>query len=127
MSRAWNSTFQRSRKPIPKVNEERQKRLRARQFGTDGKREWVVSMRCCVSGSIGTEEWPIDPAHARETRAAGGGPECMVPLWRPVHTDYDSLPEGKFEERWGVSKEWVRQHGDMLEIEWRRILGSGED
>lgn len=93
--------------------------MREQQFGiSSGKREWIMVQRCCVTGHDGTPEWPIDPAHVGKTRAAGAGPEMMAPLWRPVHSDFDSLPEAVFEAKYGVSKTWVRQHAELLHQAW---------
>lgn len=116
---------------LKKVNPKRLRRLRAMQFGTDGKREWVMAQLCCVTGHPGDPEWPIDPAHVGDpdpdakgrTRATGAGPERLAPLWRPVHTDFDNLPADVFENKYGVSKTWVRQHAELLHEAWLSLPG----
>lgn len=96
------------------VNRARRKKLRAEQFGTDGKRGWILSKRCIVSGRADS-----DPAHVLESRGAGGGAEGMAPLNREVHVDFDNLGQDRFLEKWGVSKEDVREHARQLELEWQ--------
>lgn len=114
------------RTKIKPVNPKRLKRLRAMQ-GLDGpKARWIRSMACCVTGHPGTEEWPIDVAHVGKTRAAGGGPEQVAPLWRPVHSDFDSLPADVFEAKYGFSKDMVRAQADDLEREWQRLCAEVE-
>lgn len=95
--------------------------------GLDGpKADWIRAQPCCVTGRYGTEDWPIDVAHVGKTRGAGGDGRDVAPLWRPVHSDFDSLDQAKFEEKFGVSKEWVRQHAETLEQEWQRIVAETE-
>lgn len=116
-------------------NPERIKKLRAKQFGTDGKREWIVSMPCCVSGeSAGF--WPIDPAHTgspdpdergQSTRAAGADSTYMAPLLRPVHTHYDDLPDEKFTAIYGVSKQMVREHALSLDLKWKEMTATATE
>lgn len=128
--RAHNSTLPRPQKPMRKINPERLKKLRAKQFGTDGKREWVLSMRCGVTGLYGWAENPMEPAHTgspdpdvrgQSTRGAGADDTFLFPMLHLVHADFDSLPEAKFEELYGVSKQWVREYAEDLDREWLRL------
>lgn len=116
---------------MKKVNTDRIRRLREKQFGEgERKREWVMGMLCGVTGQPGTEQWPIDPAHAgspdpyergQSTRAAGADDTYLFPMRREVHSDYDSLDEAKWEEKYGVSKQWVREYAAKLDREWREM------
>lgn len=124
-TRAWE---RRSRKPLPrrtklrKRNPVRLGRLRAQQFGTDGKRAWVILKGCVLSGARNTSWNPVDPAHVGGTRAAGAGPECMAGLRRwPEHRDFDNLSEAAFERKYGRPKEWVTEQGHELEREWQAL------
>jgi len=108
-----------SRRSLPAVNEKRQQKLRAKQFGTDGKREWVMSLPCGLTGQLGTPENPIDPAHVGKSRGAGGGPEMMFPLLRyPAHRDFDGLSEAAFERKYKKTKGWVREQACLLHEKW---------
>lgn len=115
--------------PLRARNPERLARLEERQFGSDGKKQAVKAMRCLLSGSRGWAGNPVDAAHADRTRGAGGGPECMVPLRRyPEHVDYDSsMSEGRFEEKYGRTRQWVRAQGHAIEAEWPATLQATQD
>lgn len=124
-------------KPMNKVNEKRRAKLRAKQFGDDdeAKKKWIVSMLCGVTGEAGDEYWPIDPCHVgspdpderragQNTRGNGADSTYLFPMKRPVHTDFDNLPEAKFEAKYGVSKQWVREMARELDNEWLRKLAT---
>lgn len=49
-SRAWNSTFKRSRKPMPKVNEERLKRREEQGLVYGPYHRWVETQPCILTG-----------------------------------------------------------------------------
>lgn len=109
---------------------ERARKRRARQFG-GLKREWIMSMRCAVTGEYGTDFLPIDPAHVgspdpdergQSTRGAGADATYMAPLRRDVHNDFDNLPAGKFENVRQTSKQWIRELAAQLDHEWQGIL-----
>lgn len=110
------------RKPLPKRNEKRLKRLRAKQFGTDGKREWILSLPSIVSNERGWEGNPIDPCHVLGTRGAGHGPEGMAPMLRSEHIDFDgSMTDERFEEKYGISREVIREKTRALHEEWKTL------
>lgn len=123
----YNSTFKQPREGLKKVNHERRARLREKQFGTDGKREWIMGMLCGVTGQEGTEEFPIDPCHVgspdpdvrgQSTRGAGADDTFLFPMRREVHRAFDSLDAQRFEEVFGVSKQWVREMAVSLHEDW---------
>lgn len=129
---AWNSTLPAPEKGMRKINPKRIRKLREKQFGDDGeaKKKWIVSMLCGVTGTPGTELFPIDPAHVgspdpdergQSTRAAGADSRYLFPLRRDVHDNFDNLPEGKFEELWGVSVQWIREYAEDLDRQWLRM------
>jgi hypothetical protein len=109
---------------IKPVNHKRIKRLRAMQFGTDGKREWTLAQASCVTGRWGYDGDPMTPSHVLGTRATGAGPEGIVPMLASENTDWDSLDEAKWLEKYGSSKTWVRQHAELAHQAW---LGLPED
>ena len=119
--REWK---ERSRKPIGS-NPARIRKLRDKQFGTDGKREWIMGLPSALSGKPGNGGEPIDPAHVLKTRGAGGGPEGLAPLLRHEHTDFDgSMTDERFAERYGGrTREDVRDAARRLEEEWQRRKG----
>lgn len=100
--------------PIRKSNPERAKRVRDSQFGTDGKREWIISLPCATCGKPG----PSDPSHVR-ARGMGGvnsGPEWMIPQCRECHSRLDSPGWGvkRFEAEYGVDlAALARQYADL--------------
>lgn len=119
-TRAWQQRSRQKpntkpRKPLRARNPERLKRLRAQQFGDDGKREWVLEMPCLATGRR-----PVDPAHVLGTRGAGHGPEGMAPLHRVAHRDFDSsMSEQRFEAKYGRSRAWTRARARLLDQEWK--------
>lgn len=125
-----NSTFKRPRTGLRPINHERRKKLREKQFGVDGKREWVMAMLCGVTGLEGTEESPIDPCHVgspdpdepeQSSRGAGADSTYLFPMRREVHVAFDTLPADKFEELFGVSKQWVREYALYLHHDWLKL------
>ena len=116
--KAW---VQSCRKRLPQRNPKRLARLRAKQFGVDGKREWVVGMGCFISGSSGTRDNPVDPAHIGKTRGAGADSTRILGLLRfPYHDDYDNLPRAKFEAKHGVRHAELENRARWAEEEWQR-------
>ncbi len=118
-TRAWKD---RTRKPLPKVNRKRMKRLRAEQFGKDGKREWILSQPSALTGLMGWSGNPMTPAHVEGTRATGAGPERMAPLLWTEHLDFDSsMTDESFARRYeGRTREDVRRRARELDLEWRQ-------
>ena len=111
----------RNRKPLPKVNTKRLKKLRAKQFGKDGKREWILSLPSALTGKLPWDGNPMTPAHVGKTRGAGGGPEMMAPLLWTEHVDYDSsMTDKSFAGRYGGrTRQDVRDGARELEREWK--------
>jgi len=126
-TRAWRErTRARLRRtPILKANPERLKRLRAGQFGVDGKREWIMGLPSALTDCQGWEGDPIDPAHVDGTRGAGAGPEGMAPLRRSEHQAFDSsMTDERFIVRYGRSREYVRHRARELERAWQQTRGA---
>lgn len=117
------------RKQLPRTNPARLRRLRAQQFGTDGKRSWIMRQRSALTRLWGHEMDPIDPAHVLGTRASGAGPEGMAPLRRTEHTDFDSsMTDKRFATKYnGRTREDVRQAARRLETEWQELKGAIEE
>lgn len=112
------------KKKIAPVNRKRLAKLRAKQFGEDGKREFVLSHNCPVTGALHhprmTGLYQVDPCHVGKTRGAGGGPEMMAPLRRDVHRAFDSsMTDERFEARYGMSRDAIRQFAVWLENEFQ--------
>lgn len=101
------------------INPKRRKRLRMEQ-GLDGpKAEWIRSMPSCVTGRMGWDGDPMTVSHVLGTRAAGAGPEGIVPMLASENQDWDSLDEAKWLEKFGISKPLVREFAVQLEHQWR--------
>ena len=124
-ARAWEARSRAElprRTPLKAANPVRIRRLRARQFGTDGKREWIISLPSALTGRAG----PCDPAHVLGTRGAGAGPEGLAPLRREEHTDFDgSMTDERFRARYnGRSRQDVRDAARRLDAEWKHSKGA---
>lgn len=104
--------------PLPKRNHARVKRLREEQFGDDGYREHILSLRCLVTGRR-----PVDPAHVLGTRGAGAGPEGLAPLSREIHDAFDSsMTEKRLMEVHGFTREPIREWARAHRAEWEAGL-----
>lgn len=90
------------------------------QFGDDGKHEFVLTLPSCVTGRWGWDQDPMTASHVLGTRATGAGPEGMVPMLASENTDWDSLDEAKWIEKYGVSKPLVRDMARELDGIWQR-------
>jgi len=112
-----------------KRNPQRMARLRAAQFGTDGKREWILSLRSALTGRRAREGDPMTPAHVLGTRATGAGPEGMAPLLWSEHVDFDSsMTDLRFAWRYGGhTRDGVRAAARRLEQDWQRMKKGAED
>jgi len=117
-ARAWQDRSRADlprRTPLRAINRTRIQRLRASQFGTDGKRSWIVSRRCENCRKPG----PSDPAHGDGTRASGADSTCLVPLCRFCHFDFDNLSGAHFLKKHGGPKEHLTRRGYELDREFR--------
>ena len=72
---------------------------------------------CEVTGLTAARSYQIDPAHMK-SRGSGGDLTVLVPLWRPVHQDYDLASEAQFLATWGRTKESVRVTAPMYHDAW---------
>ena len=72
------------RTPLAKRGKNYEKN-REKQFGTDGKREWIISLPCVVC-----RRSPVDPHH-EPPRSLGGKSKDLVPLCRRCHWETHNL------------------------------------
>jgi hypothetical protein len=105
-----------------RLNPRNAKRRKARYQKCFGeKSEWMrEAYPCCaLTGKAGSDFLPIDHAHVLGTRGAGADSSGIIPLWRPVHVDFDgSMTDARFEAKWGKSREWVRIRTREIHAEW---------
>jgi len=62
-------------------------------------------------------------AHMK-SRGAGGTYKDIVPLCAIVHRDFDEMPESKFCERYGRTKQSVRDRAPVYQQLWEDHRGS---
>lgn len=108
-------------KRINPVNRKRRKRLWERNYGE--KAEWIRQLNCEVTGRVAEDGWKIDAAHtkARGMGGCGGDKTHLVPLERTVHLDFDELPEARFAEKYGRTKQSVREAAARYESRWQGV------
>ena len=112
------------KKKVNPTNRKRRAKLRSQQFGDDGKREFVLSHNCPVTGALHHPKedslFQVDPCHVGGTRGAGHGPEMMAPLRRDVHRAFDSsMTDERFAERYGMTRDAIRAFARQLEDSFR--------
>lgn len=108
------------------INRKRIKKLRMEQ-GLDGpKAEWIRTLPSCVTGRWGWEGDPMTVSHVLGTRATGAGPEGTVPMLATENTDWDSLDEAKWLDKYGISKPFVRELAVELNATWNRVIAELE-
>lgn len=115
---AWNSTLpvgkppRRRKHPNP-VNWKRRRRLKEKQFGP--KRDWIITLACCVCGRM--TEGGNHPHHAK-TRGSGGTAADLVPLCWEHHNDCHRLgySQHQMEHDWQLS---LTEAAKRYESEWR--------
>lgn len=99
---------------IKPVNSKRKAKLRAEQFGEDGKREWIIGLPCIVCGRS-----PSEPAHAK-SRGAGGTSEHLLPMCHRHHREQHMMGVTSFGVVHGVDlmaeaehyhKAWILRRG----------------
>lgn len=106
--------FARRTTEIAEVNPERRKKLYEKQFGPKG--DSMKGMPCWVTGDEGTGFWPVDNAHVDGTRGAGADASMLARLRRDVHRSFDNDTDAVFENKWGTSKEWVRDAAREFDV-----------
>ena len=100
-------------------NPKRKAERYAKQFGE--KSEWLRERHpeCQVTGDTGNWFFRVEHAHVQKTRAAGADSTHLVPLRMDVHNDFDgSITDERFAEKWGRSREWIRERAKEIHAEW---------
>lgn len=114
--RMKRGTGPRRKKRMKRRNWTRWRERRRTQFGTSGKREWVVAQPCATCG----EPPPSDPSHvkARGMGGTGSGPEWMVPMCRDCHRKLDTPGWGpeRFQDEYDCDLEALARE---YEARWR--------
>ena len=87
------------------------------QFHSPKRIEWFRDLPCEVTGKRG--DGNVVNAH---TKGGGvgrrGNYTSIVPLWWTVHTDFDEMPEQKWVEKYGRTKESVRDRAPYYHQLW---------
>lgn len=102
-----------------KANRERLARLERENYGPEAV--WIRGEPCEVTGAPPA---PSVAAHPK-TRGAGGTSKDLVPFHPLVEIDWHSLDEAKWEEKYGRSKEDVRDAAPRYYARWCAMLGDG--
>ena len=86
----------------------------ARHFGSLQRVKFIRSLPCEVTGlcSEGSHN-----AHTK-SRGAGGTYKDIVPLSSEVHQRFDEMPESKFRERYGRTKQSIRDRAPWYQQLW---------
>ncbi len=87
------------------------------QFHSPKRIEFFRNLPCEVTG-----EWSdgnVVNAHTKDGGVGRRGPyTSIVPLWWTVHTDFDEMPNAKFEEKYGRTKQSVRDRASHYHQLW---------
>lgn len=73
----------------------------------------MQSLPCHVTDKTGN----VVNAHVK-SRGSGGTYKDIVPLDWAVHTDFDTMPEDKFEQKYRYTKELVRKAAWFYNKAW---------
>lgn len=87
------------RTPIKSANRERKAKLHDRNFGR--KRNWIVTLPCCVPAPAPAHDGPIHGAHVR-SRGAGGTWKDLVPMCAWHHRQQHLLGIETFEMMYDI-------------------------
>ena len=94
---------------------QRKKELFEKQFHSGERVRFVRALPCDLTGKVCS----IHNAHTL-SRGAGGGFSSIVPLHFMAHKDFDEMPEQKFEEKYGRSKQSVRDKAPLYQEMWEQ-------
>lgn len=84
--------------PIRRVNRERRERRFERAYESDARVEWIHGLGCATCPAPD----PSECSHVL-TRAAGGGPDDMIPQCFGCHDAFHSLGRETFEREYDVN------------------------
>jgi hypothetical protein len=96
----------------------RRKRLFQRQFHSDERVRFIRGLPCDLTGKVCS----VHNAHMK-SRGAGGDYETIVPLHFMAHKDFDEMPEERFEDKYGRTKQSVRDRAPLYQKMWERHRG----
>lgn len=99
---ARGSTFSSPRKPLPKVNRAKRKRLDEEQYGPI--KGWLKAKCCDNCGRPG----PCDPSHVK-TRGSGGKWWQQLPHCRLCHRWFEDLPAREKQKLLPRAADYVRR------------------
>ena len=94
---------------------QRKKELFEKQFHSGERVRFIRALPCDLTGKVCS----IHNAHTL-SRGAGGGFSSIVPLHFMAHKDFDEMPEQKFEEKYGRSKQSVRDKAPLYQEMWEQ-------
>ena len=105
-----------------KRKKDRRARLFERNFHSEERVRFIGCLPCEVTGRGFLKR---ENAHMK-SRGAGGTYKDIVPLYSIVHRDFDEMPESKFRERYGRTKQSIRDRAPWYQQLWEGHRGSLE-
>ena len=97
---------------------ERRKERFEKQFHSEQRIYFFRSLPCELTGGVNQ----IHNAHMK-SRGAGGTYKDIVPLGIWAHKDFDEMPEEKFQEKYGRTKDSVRDTAPSYHELWEKERG----
>lgn len=106
------------RSPVNPVNPERRAKRFERHYGSPERVAWVRDLPCLV---FGCSRRPSQNAHVR-SKAAGGGPENIVPLCHFHHQEQGQIGIETFARKYKLD---LNAWAERVEEEWQERLARG--
>ena len=99
-----------------RMKERRDHRFRV-QFHSAQRVLFFQDLPCDVTGW--SNRFRVHNAHTKGGGTARRGPyTSIVPLWKSVHFDFDTMPEAKFKAKYGRTKQSVRDTAPHYAALW---------
>jgi len=96
---------------------ERLEALFRRNFHSVERILFIQDQPCELTGIRFSHLAAVHNAHAK-TRGSGGTYKDIVPLCREAHRDFDEMRDDKFEEKYGRTKQSVRDRAPFYQQLW---------
>jgi len=108
-------------KTLKQRQREKQEFLFKKHFFSKHRVRFIKNLRCEVTGGFNCVN-----AHMK-SRGAGGNYRDIVPLSWECHTDFDTMPMEKFQEKYGRTKNSVRRRRAYYQRLWKEEASRREE